>query len=84
MKPNDVSAKIASFLKESWPHEGRELTESTDLLDGWFVDSLGIIMTVVFLEREFAIDVKAEDVNGVNFESLGSLVKYVLARAGRA
>lgn len=84
MTPVEISARIAAFLKESWPHEGRELTESTDLLDGWFVDSLGIIMTVVYLEKEFGIDVKPEDVNGVNFQSLGTLVQYVIARGGKA
>jgi acyl carrier protein len=82
MTPGEISAKLRAFFEDSYPHQGMELTDSTDLLNGWFVDSLGIILTVVFLEKQFGVDVKPADVNGVNFHSIESLVKYVAMRTG--
>ena len=80
MDATEISARIKSFFEESYPHQGKELTLSTDLLNGWFVDSLGIVMTVAFLEKTFEIDIKSTDVNITNFLSIDTLTDFVSHR----
>jgi acyl carrier protein len=75
-----ISHEIRAFLLDSFPHEGKPLLDSTDLLNDWFVDSLGIIMTVVFLEKTFKIEIKSIDVNEDNFKSIDTLTHYVLEK----
>ncbi len=73
-----ISLKIRDFLLESFPHQGKALQDSTDLLNDWFVDSLGIIMMVVFIEKTFEINVQSVDVNDENFHSIQTLTEFVL------
>ena len=80
MDETGVTEKIRNFLLESFPHQGKSLENFTDLLNDWFVDSLGIIMTVVFLEKTFQIDIQSVDVNDENFHSISSLTQFVLHR----
>ena len=81
MELDDVRSQLQAFIETSFPHPGAELTASTSLLNGWFIDSLGIVQTVVFLEQQFGCDVRAADVNATNFHSIETLAAYVLERA---
>ena len=47
------------------------------LLKNGLIDSLGILEVVTFLEREFGIVVSDEELLPENFESIGSLSKFV-------
>ena len=78
-----VSEKIRAFLLSSFPNDGRELLESTDLLNDWFVDSLGIIMTVVFIEKTFGLEINGVDVNDENFHSIATLTQFVAKKTGQ-
>ncbi len=77
MDEKTIAAQIKAFLEEAFPNQGVELNEETDLLEEWFIDSLGIIETVLFLEKRFGIDVARADINGVNFKNIAALTKFV-------
>ena len=75
----DVAAtEIKEFLEETFPNPGQELTESTDLLNDWLVDSLGIVMIIAFFEETFGIEVKQTDITGESFGTVASLSEYVV------
>lgn len=80
MDKAEIATRIRSYLQEEFPNEGTELTNSTDLLDEWFVDSLGITEMVLFLESGFGIDVTRADINGTNFKDIDSLTEFVSGR----
>ena len=67
MNRTEIIDKLKTFLLQEFPNQGVTLTESTDLLGEWFVDSLGIIETVLYLEKTFAVDIRRADINGGNF-----------------
>lgn len=75
-----ISRQIRDYLQAEFPNQGVELTESTDLLEGWFIDSLGIIQTVMFVEETFGIGMSRADINGTNFENLATLAEFVAER----
>lgn len=84
MNKSEIVDSLKTFLHDEFPNQGVELTESTDLLGEWFVDSLGIIETVLFLEKTFEIDIKRADINGDNFHNLATLSDFIINRLGQA
>lgn len=42
----EIAAEIKEYLETEFPVQGLDLTETTNLLEEWFVDSLGIVETV--------------------------------------
>ncbi len=80
MTKNEIIRDLKIFLEDEFPNQAVELTESTNLLEEWFVDSLGIIEMVMFLESRFGVEVSRAEINGVNFENLKSLSGYILSR----
>ena len=80
MNKTEISNRLINFLQEEFPNQGLDLTESTDLLDDWFIDSLGIIETVLFLEKTFGVDIQRADINGSNFRNVASLSEFVATR----
>ena len=76
----EITVVLKSFIQTEFPNQGVDLDESTDLLEEWFVDSLGIIETAFFMESTFGIRVSRADVNGENFATLATLTEFVASR----
>ncbi len=83
MDKAQISDRIKTFLETEFPNQAIELTTTTDLLDEWFIDSLGITETVVFLEASFGIDLTRADINGTNFKSIETLSEFVAGRLAK-
>jgi len=83
MDRQTIVAKLREFLESEFPNQGLSLSETTDLLNEWFVDSLGIIETVLFIEKAFGLDVSRADINGTTFKSIATLSDYISARLAR-
>ena len=84
MQREEIAARLMHFLQEEFPNQEQELTESTDLLEEWFVDSVGIIETALFLERSFNLDIRRADINGTNFRTVAALSNFVENRMRRS
>lgn len=80
MQQEEILTQIRDFIASEFPMPGVELTHTTNLLEEWFVDSLGIVETVMFLERQFGIEVQRADINGTNFRDVASLAALVQGR----
>lgn len=80
MDRTEIVDRLKVFLQQEFPNQGVELTEATDLLGEWFVDSLGIIETVLYLEKTFGVEIRRADINGDNFRNLATLSAFIDAR----
>ena len=80
MDPTEIMQRIQQYLEEEFPNEAVRLEVSTDLLEEWFIDSLGITETVLFLESSFGIELTRADINGENFKSIETLTGLVARR----
>lgn len=76
----EIAAQLQDFFETDFPNQDLELTPTTDLLDEWFVDSFGIVQTVMFLEERFGIRIARADINGDNFKSIATLSEFVAGR----
>ena len=81
MEKTEIAARIRRYLEEEFPNDGVDLTDQTDLLEEWFIDSLGITETVLFLESSFGIELGRADINGSNFQNIDSLADFVAHRS---
>jgi acyl carrier protein len=76
----DVSALAAFVVRRFAPRGTTSLDESTSLVESGWLDSFAIVEVVAFIEREYRVKLRDEDVIPVNFENLGSL-RRILGRA---
>jgi acyl carrier protein len=80
MTREQIAASIMTFIGTEFPNPGTALRADTNLLQNWFVDSLGIIETILFLEKSFDVRVSRADINGTNFHSIATLTDFVASR----
>jgi acyl carrier protein len=66
------------LLTEIAPDLGKESVDpDEDLLEQGFIDSMGILKIVVFLEETYGIQVDDEDIVPDNFQTLNRMAKFV-------
>lgn len=82
MTREEIAAAITAFIGTEFPSPEGDLTVHTVLLEEWFVDSMGVIETVLFLERAFGLEIARADINGDNFHSIATLTEFVANRLG--
>jgi len=77
MNIEEIKESIKNYLLENVPNQGLDLSYDTDLLNEWFIDSLGTINTILFLEEKFGLTIKRSDINADNFTSINTIANYV-------
>ena len=77
MQSTEIKTKLKDFFEKEFPNPGTDLTDNTNLLDDWFIDSFGIVNTTLFLEEKFDIEISRADINAENFRSVETLSRYV-------
>ncbi|MBT3366668.1 MAG: acyl carrier protein [Nitrospina sp.] len=77
MQITEIKSQLKNFFEEEFPNPGASLTDDTNLLDDWFVDSFGIVNTTLFLEEKFGVEISRADINAITFRSIETLSQYV-------
>jgi acyl carrier protein len=62
------------------PEEGQgvEIPEDADLVDGGYIDSIGLMDLVSFVESEFRVVVGNDELRHENLGTLGACARFVL------
>ncbi len=76
-----VLADLRTFVAQ-WFRDGREdgLAEETPLVTSGIVDSAGVVEVIEFVERQFAVTIRDEDVSLQNCNTLGGWADLVSSR----
>lgn len=71
--------KIRNFIIETFLFDTADATLDDDesLLDSGVVDSTGVLELVSYIEEEFGIEVKDEELVPENLDSLNKLASYI-------
>ena len=72
-----IKKNLTDHFIEIYP-VGDDLTEDTDLLNDWFIDSFAIVQTVMFIEEQYNIFINHDDINEENFFSVKTLSNFIL------
>ena len=77
MDRTEIATQLKQFFEREFPNPGVALTDSTDLLRYWLVDSLGIVTTTLFLETSFGVDVTRADIRMENYQTIDRLTDFI-------
>jgi acyl carrier protein len=75
----DIKDRIRSFIIETFLFGSSEsaLGDDDSFLESGIIDSTGVLELVSYVEEEFEIEVKDEELVPENFDSLNKLVGYI-------
>ena len=75
----DVRDEIRQFISAELMHRGMDATvDNTDsLVERCILDSLGLLRVLGFLESEYRMTVRDDDVIPENFESVNAIAAFV-------
>ncbi len=74
----DIKNLVADYLRQRFPGlSGKPIDDSTPLLDGGAIDSLGILELTNFLDERLGIEISDDDFEPGNFETFGRLMTFV-------
>ncbi len=79
---DNVRESVRSFILENFlPGEDpRNLKDDTELKESGILDSLSTLKLVAFLEEQFKVEFEANDLDGANLASVGSIERLVRAK----
>ena len=79
----DVQTTVKEFIERQFlvRRDIEEISEEDSLLDSGLIDSIGIFEIVSFLETQFDIAVKDEEVVPENFETIKDIVAFINTKA---
>lgn len=74
---HEISERLLGYFQEANPRRRDLLNAQTDLLAEVFVDSFGVVETLLFIERSFGVDLLESGVSPEAFKSVDALAGVV-------
>ncbi len=77
-----IEKKIRTYILENYLFTSSDdaLENSSSFLEEGIVDSTGIIELISFLQKEFSIAVKDDEMIPENLDSVNNIVTYVVSK----
>lgn len=80
--PIIIKEKVKSYIRQAtYVNNEKILDESLFFKEG-YLDSMGFIMLITFIEDEFAFKTSDSDLIEENFESINAITSYILRKKG--
>jgi acyl carrier protein len=75
----DVAAAVEEFARREFSIKASDqrFDRTVDLFDDGYVDSIGVIELIQFLERTFAIEIPEEDLFSSEFSTIDGIARIV-------
>jgi acyl carrier protein len=76
---SEVITRVRGFIQENflYMHSAFQLADDDRLLEKGVMDSMSIVEMITFIEAEFGVQVKEDEVSEANFGSLSGIARYV-------
>jgi acyl carrier protein len=89
MNEADAAARIEAFVREAFTVDESDARfgRDVDLFEGGYVDSVGLIELLAFIEDEFGLEVPDEDLASAEFttiDGMAAVLVRLFERAGRS
>ena len=81
MDINEVKKSVHEYVFENTFTESEKITETSLIFKEGFLDSMGLIMLITFLEEKFEVKVTDADMVEENFESIISISEFVTKKS---
>ena len=79
MTEQDVAAAVEEFARREFSikDSDQRFDRTVDLFEDGYVDSIGVIELIQFLEKTFAIDIPEEDLFSPEFSTINGIASIV-------
>jgi acyl carrier protein len=82
---SDITPLVRAFItKEFGVPSDQEIGDDESLLGGGFVDSMGILALIDFIESDLGVVVDEDELIATNFESIAAIREFVEGKRGHA
>jgi len=75
-----IKEKVKAFILEGTFAEKSKIQYETLVFKDGYLDSMGFVLLIAFLEKEFKIETIDRDLIEENFESINAITKFVLKK----
>lgn len=79
--PVVVKEKVRSYIIQSVHVDSNKIKDSSLIFKEGFLDSMGFIVLISFLEEEFKIRTSDSDLIEENFESINAISDFVVGKS---
>ena len=76
-----VKEKVRAYINQSVHVDKEKIKETSLIFKEGFLDSMGFIVLITFLEEEFSIRTNDSDLIEENFESINSITDFVTRKS---
>jgi acyl carrier protein len=76
MDAESVQKEIHAYIQAEL-NDGIAFDRDADLIQEGLIDSMGVMKLIVFLEKQFHIEIELEEITAENFETLGLISNLV-------
>ncbi|MBN2486818.1 MAG: acyl carrier protein [Bacteroidales bacterium] len=73
----EIKQNVQAYISENTFASKDKITESTLVFKEGFLDSMGLVMLITFLEEKFGIETTDADMVEENFESINAISEFV-------
>jgi acyl carrier protein len=80
-EPEVIKEKVRSYIYQSVHVDNNKIKDSSLIFKEGFLDSMGFIILITFLEEEFKIKTKDSDLVEENFESINAITDFVARKS---
>jgi acyl carrier protein len=80
MTEQDVAAAVEEFIRDKFgiKPSDRRFDRSVDLFEDGYVDSIGVIELLEFLEGTFVVEMREEDLFSPEFSTIEGMARIVI------
>ena len=77
IEPEVVRDKVRTYIRQSVHVDSNKIKDSSLIFKEGFIDSMGFMLLITFLEDEFKIRTNDSDLLEENFESIDAITEFV-------
>jgi len=76
-----LRAQVRSFILENFLYvTGKQVADTTSLMDEQIVDSTGLLELIMFLEETYGIKIEDEELTPQNLDTIENIERFVTAK----
>ena len=75
-----IRSSLLGFVTRSFNVQEQDVNLDESLIDQGIVDSFGLVELTTFIEKEFGVPVRQEDMTREAFGSMNKMVRFIVAR----
>jgi acyl carrier protein len=75
-----IKEKVKSYIHQATHVESEKILNDSLFFKEGYIDSMGFIMLITFIEDEFGLKINDSDFIEENFESINAITAYILRK----